>query len=124
MSPETNVEVLAAETVGGPIDRAAFGDTLHCPRCDYNLRGSESGRCAECGLNLDWDAIIAAANRRIEVPTFECRWRDRPVASFFGTLWLSIQPWKLWKRIPLTSDPRPGSLLLFVATTLPMYLIA
>ena len=123
-SAVSNGACAAGALDGAHLDRSKFGDTLICPRCAYNLRGLTSDRCPECGLTLDWQAIIAAAQRRVEVPTFECRWRDRPVASFFSTLWFSIQPWKLWKRISLTSDPRPGSLLLFVAVTLPLFMIA
>jgi len=127
MPPETNVvavDRLPSSALSAPVDRAEFGDALKCPRCDYNLRGLTSDRCPECGLSLDWDAIIRAVQRRLGVPTLECQWQDRPVASFFGTLRLSIQPWALWKRIPLTADPRPGSLLLFVAVTFPMFMIA
>lgn len=29
--------------------RDGYIDRRHCPRCDYDLRGSPSGRCPECG---------------------------------------------------------------------------
>lgn len=104
--------------------REAFGDALMCPRCGYNLRGLTGDRCPECGLTLDWAAIIASAQRRVDLPIFEYQCRTRPIRSFLGTLRLTLQPLVIWRLIPLTATPRPQALLLFVFLTLPFYMTA
>jgi hypothetical protein len=44
----------APESSAGP-------ETLLCPTCGYDLRGTESGRCSECGTPVDVDAARASA---------------------------------------------------------------
>jgi hypothetical protein len=84
---------------------------VRCPRCDYDLRLLPQPRCPECGLQFKWAEVIAAAQKRLECPLFEYRWRDRPIRSFFITISLATLPWRLWRRTPLTAAPRVGPLL-------------
>ncbi|MBI5865441.1 MAG: hypothetical protein HZB38_13225 [Planctomycetes bacterium] len=83
---------------------------VRCPRCDYNLRMLAQPRCPECGLDFEWDHVIAAARAEIDCPLFEYHWRRKPVRSLIYTMWLSLQPWRLWRIVRMESTPRFGPL--------------
>lgn len=85
---------------------------LHCPRCAYNLRTLTGSRCPECGLDLDWPAIITADARKEHIPLFEYQWRKRPIQALLRSLVMSVTPWRSWKIIPLTATPRIGPLII------------
>jgi hypothetical protein len=72
----------------GPTSAASTADTLPnpgsallCPACGYDLRGSTSDQCSECGLIIDREALKQTA-----VP-----WAHRRavgwLGSFFRTVW-------------------------------------
>lgn len=111
----------AGPAASTPPDWSTLQIDLHCPRCGYNLRMLTGSRCPECGLDLDWDRIIASEERRIDSPLFEYRWRDRPIRSYFQTLSLCTRPWRLWQQISLFQSPRVGGLLLFFFATASLY---
>ncbi len=102
-----------APILSNPPDWNAFTLDLFCPRCDYNVRMLTGSRCPECGLDLDWPRIVAAAEQRVDNPLFEYRWRDRPVRSFVYTLRMCLRPWRLWKWLSIADAPRPTGLTVF-----------
>jgi hypothetical protein len=113
-------EVLDASS---PPDWNTFSLDLFCPRCDYNLRTLTGSRCPECGLELDWPRIIAAAEKRVDSPLFEYRWRTQPIRSFFSTIWLCLRPWRLWSRVAITDSPRVAGLAVFLILVVALYVV-
>ncbi|MCO6437469.1 MAG: hypothetical protein J5J06_10310 [Phycisphaerae bacterium] len=87
-----------------PIER------LTCARCGYHLYGLEDPRCPECGTAFTWEEALLDCRRRAK-PLFEYWWRERPIRSAAATLWWSMRPWHLWKRMDLHDPPRVGPLL-------------
>lgn len=94
---------------------------LHCPLCDYNLRGLIDPRCPECGHRFSWDDLIDEDRRKLHW-LFEQR-RDRNVASFARTLAESILPRRFWTALRPTHDFSASRLLLFWALPLVMLLM-
>ncbi len=63
-------------------------------------------RCPECGLHFKWDELIRAKQEfSTRPPVFEYHWRDHPIRSFSLTVSLCLQPWRLWRWLPLTAVP-------------------
>lgn len=112
------------EATSDPPDWNSFTLDLFCPRCDYNVRMLTGSRCPECGLDLEWPRIVAAAEQRGGNPTFEYRWRDRPVRSFFYTIRICVQPRRLWKSLSIADSPRGGPLAIFTLLTCGLYVTA
>jgi hypothetical protein len=48
------------------------------------------------------------------MPIFEYRWRDRPVRSLFGTWWLSLRPWRMWRTVRIHHPPVVPALVAFL----------
>ena len=48
----------------------AEAETLHCPLCEYNLRGLSEPRCPECGYRFEW-AELRDPSRRLHPYLFE-----------------------------------------------------
>ena len=103
----------------------------NCPRCGYDLTGTVAtwikqcpltGRCNECGLELDWSRVFVFS---IHPWLFEYHWKQKPFSKFAGTIIKAFQPRRFWREVKLT-DPvhlRPaafvaGLLLLFAMTIL------
>jgi hypothetical protein len=79
---------------------------LDCPRCGYNLRMLTVARCPECGLQFRWDELIKAKEEfHTRPPIFEYHWRDHPIRSLAFTVSMCLQPWRLWRWLPLTAVP-------------------
>lgn len=57
---------------------------LYCPGCSYSLRGIESARCPECGVELDWAKLGVS-----KIPWVHRREVGR-VRGFLKTVWLVI----------------------------------
>ncbi len=101
----------AATSSTSPPDWSTCDLELECPRCGYNLHGLTGSRCPECGLELNWSAIVKATANFEHVPLFEYQWRTRPIRSLLRSLLMSVLPWWTWKQIPLTSKPRIAALV-------------
>lgn len=99
-------------------DWSTLETELHCPRCEYNLRLLTLPRCPECGLEFDWEELIAATARERECPIFEYQWRRRPIRSLLYTVWLAMTPWRLWRMVKLEFEPRFGSLAVLTLVVL------
>ncbi len=79
---------------------------LSCPRCSYNLKMLTLPRCPECGFQFQWDELIRAKKEFYKrPPIFEYHWRDHPIRSFALTIWMCLQPWRLWRWLPLSAVP-------------------
>lgn len=94
---------------------------LSCPRCSYDLRMLTLPRCPECGLHFQWDELIRAEREfHIRPPIFEYRWRTNPIRSLALTISMCLQPWRLWRWLPLTAVPsvRTMPFLLVLVLTL------
>lgn len=97
--------------VAGIPDWSRVESDVLCPRCAYNLCTLTGSRCPECGLDLDWPAIVTASARQVHVPLFEYQWRQRPIRSLLQSMVMAVTPWRTWKMIPLTAEPRIGPLI-------------
>jgi hypothetical protein len=83
---------------------------LHCPLCDYNLRGLTEPRCPECGHRSTWDEL---RNRlRLHPYLFEHH-PERNVRSFLRTIAGLLLPRRFWRAVLPTMQIRPGRLYLF-----------
>lgn len=59
------------------------------------------GRCAECGLDLEWTTLFT----HVQHPwLLEYHWRRRPLRSALRTLAMSIRPRRFWSSVTLR-DP-------------------
>ena len=90
---------------------AAAPEELHCPLCDYNLRGLSRPRCPECGHRFEW-RDFTDPDRRLHPYLFEhhCgRW----FRSFVRTLLGSARPRLFWATLRPMQPSRPGRLLLY-----------
>ncbi len=96
----------------GTPDWDALPFEIRCSRCGYNLRLLEQPRCPECGLDFTWPDIIQHQLAHNGV-IFEYRWRNRPVRSWFATVWRCLFPTKLWRELSIHDPPRVGPLLVF-----------
>ncbi|MEP0847902.1 MAG: hypothetical protein HRF50_13915 [Phycisphaerae bacterium] len=57
---------------------AAFSEGTYCPDCGYDLRGSSTARCPECGLGLEFiegDIPLLPWARRREIGRLRAYWR-------------------------------------------------
>lgn len=83
---------------------------VHCPLCDYNLRGLTDPRCPECGHGFDWDELRSAPPRLRWF--FEHR-RGLAALALLGTLVRSLRPGRFWSLVRPTHAVRPARLLIY-----------
>jgi hypothetical protein len=95
-----------------PADAAPVsGEPVHCPLCDYDLRGQTEPRCPECGYQFDWADLTDPA-RRIHPYLFEHHPR-RNTRSFVRTMLGGLRPGKFWRGLKPSQPSRPLRLLLY-----------
>ena len=118
---------MAADTIGessvAAPDSPKMDGALPCPRCSYDLRLLPQPRCPECGLEFEWETVIAATTRP-STPLFEYQWRRRPLRAFVRTFASALIPPLLWRQTPLEAKPRLLPLVLLVGTALLVYLLS
>lgn len=81
-----------------------YGLDVPCPRCGYNLRGNQGGRCPECGANVESylkKASLGRQRRRI-IHTQDIR--DRFLAYAGPTLAIGAAT-TFWAGIHFTDAP-------------------
>jgi hypothetical protein len=101
----------------------AAGEELHCPLCDYNLRGTVEPRCPECGYQFEWDALRDPA-RRLHPYLFEHH-PERNLGSFVRTFLEGLRPGRFWKSLHPAQPSRPRRLLFYwLVMAVPMVLAA
>lgn len=106
----------AIEPFPAPPDWAAIHEEIHCPLCEYNLRGLSMPRCPECGYTFIW-AELLEVDRRLHPYLFEHH-PERPYWSFVKTVIGGLRPWKFWKSLHPAQPCRPWRLMRFAAWTL------
>src|SRR5215207_1118651 len=94
------------------------GAGLHCPLCDYDLRGLVEPRCPECGHAFDRQELRDWRDRQ-HPWLFEHHPR-RNAASFARTLFTSlVLPRRFWRGVRPVNTPVPRRLALYVLLVLP-----
>lgn len=96
-----------------PPDWSAIQEEIHCPLCEYNLRGLSAPRCPECGYTFVW-AELLEIDRRLHPYLFEHH-PERPYWSFVKTIIGGLRPWKFWKSLHPAQPCRPRRLMRFAA---------
>jgi hypothetical protein len=84
---------------------------LHCPLCDYNLRGLTEPRCPECGYRFQWAELIDE-KLKLHPYLFEHHPR-RNVWSFWKTAVGGLRPARFWKTLHPAHVSRPRRLLAY-----------
>jgi hypothetical protein len=77
-----------------PIDTS---QDIHCPLCDYNLRGLAEARCPECGGQFNW-ADLRNPAKRLHPYLFEHH-PERNLWSFARTLIGGFTPRRFWAEL-------------------------
>lgn len=108
----------AIETTPAPAaapDWAATGEDLHCPLCDYNLRGLVDPVCPECGYRFEWAELTDPARRKH--PYLFEHHPGRNVWSFWKTAWGGLRPRQFWASLSPAMPSRPRRLVLYWGVT-------
>lgn len=71
---------------------------LHCPLCDYNLRGLAEPRCPECGYGAESWYLLRERIRSTHPYLFEHH-PERSFSSLSRTLWKGLIPWRFWRSV-------------------------
>ena len=97
---------------------------FHCPRCGYDLRAAEKGRCPECGFGYDREAIESLNDE-----WYVFRVQELRIASMFQ--WMCIVMiaafrlfGPLYQRLLGGAYPFPPAFIVFVIVTLAGLVIA
>ncbi len=92
-------------------DAALCDEGFVCIGCDYNLTGSVSERCPECGCIIDWDEV----RRRSRFESDRCgthweRYRGihKPIGFLITTLRAALLPWRFAQDIPTVPRVKPA----------------
>jgi hypothetical protein len=89
---------------------------LHCPLCDYNLRGLTEPRCPECGHAFDWDEL--RFRRDCVHPYLFEHHPERPVGAFLRTLVVGgLRPMKFWRTLRPIHDTRRRRIIAYAVCT-------
>ena len=88
-------------------------DDIHCPLCEYDLRGQVEPRCPECGFKFKWEDL-RDPKLRLHPYLFEHH-PERNVRSFFRTLVGGLRPRKFWSTLYPTQPSRPLRLIIYLA---------
>src|SRR5437763_172018 len=99
------------EDASQPPDWATLPRELHCPLCEYNLRGLTEARCPECGHRFNWRELEQERDR--QHPYLFEHHRRRNVWSFFRTLSASLRPRRFWVELQPLHRPNPRRLVIY-----------
>src|SRR5207237_816114 len=83
-------------------DWEQFSEEIHCPLCDYNLRGLVDPRCPECGFKFEWGEILA--RDKFTHPFLFEHHAERNVRSMLRTLVATNLPRRFWRTLKPTHD--------------------
>src|SRR5437867_12716435 len=78
-------------------DWESLTDPIHCPLCEYNLRGLAEPRCPECGYRFEWAELLDPEHPRHRY-IFEHH-RRRNLWSFYRTLVGGLRARKFWSNL-------------------------
>ena len=113
-----------ADPPPAPLSAAgADAESVHCPLCEYDLRGLVESRCPECGYCFTW-AELRDPSRRTHPYLFEHH-PERNAGSFLDTLLGGLAPTRFWSTLYPTQPSRPLRLLIYwVSCALPLLAVA
>jgi hypothetical protein len=94
-----------------PPDWSTLDKDLHCPLCEYNLRGLTESRCPECGFAFTWAELLDALKNKHPY-LFEYG-RGRNVKTFWTTFWRTCLPRRFWREVNPAQDVKVGRLILY-----------
>jgi hypothetical protein len=108
------IEAQAIES-SSPPDGTTLDRELHCPLCEYNLRGLVEPRCPECGHRFDWRQLLDI--REHQHPYLFEHYPRRNVRSFLRTFRHSLLPRRFWLTLQPIHTPVVRRMLLYWAIT-------
>ena len=91
-------------------DWAKIREEVHCPLCDYNLRGISEARCPECGYRFEWPDLLT---RRFYHPYLFEHARRRRVKAFLKTLVRNFHPGEFWTTVRPHMDTNAAGLFFY-----------
>ncbi len=94
-------------------DWSGIQEEIHCPLCDYDLRGIGEPRCPECGYTFDWPDLLDPT-RRLHPYLFEHH-AERDFWSFWKTAIGGLLPRRFWTQLHPAQPSRPKRLVLYFA---------
>lgn len=92
-----------AQTAASFPDWQTISEPIHCPLCEYDLRGLSAPRCPECGYEFRWEDLLDRKRRRHEY-LFEHH-PQKNLKSFVRTLVGGLAPWRFWKDLQAAQRP-------------------
>lgn len=98
------------------------GAAVHCPLCEYDLRGLIEPRCPECGYRFDW-AELLDPGRQVHLYLFE-QYPKRNIRAFYRTVLGGLRPRRFWKSLQPQHTSRPRRLLMYwvLCTLIPFFI--
>ena len=101
---------------------AAASQAVHCPLCEYDLRGLAEPRCPECGYRFAWDDL-RDPSRRLHRYLFEHH-PERNAWSFLRTIAGGWRPKRFWTSLLPAQPSRPRRLVAYWLATVSLLLPA
>src|SRR6266571_1071740 len=86
-------------------------DEIHCPLCEYNLRGLSEPRCPECGYRFEWAELLNVDGTRH--PFLFEHYPKNNVWSFCRTFLATTFPRKFWRTVTPTQPVKVRRLLIY-----------
>ena len=78
-------------------DWDSIKEEVHCPLCDYNLRGLIEPRCPECGFKFAWPDLLDPTKRRH--PFIFEHHPERNLWSAWKTTTAMLRPRRFWSSL-------------------------
>ena len=101
-------------SAAAPTPEAPADIPIPCPACAYDLRGNASGRCPECGIELDEEAL----STRAAIP-WQSRHKVGRLQAFVRTVSLALRhPAQLARQAGREVDYRSARLFQLICCTL------
>jgi len=92
-------------------DWASQTEEVHCPLCEYNLRGLVEPRCPECGYAFNWQELLDT-KRRQHPYLFEHH-PKRNIWSLWRTFYEGLDANSFWRTLTAAQSIHRGRLLAY-----------
>lgn len=103
-------------------DWTVISEEIHCPLCEYNLRGLVNPRCPECGFCFDWDELLII-EKRVHPYLFEHH-PEGSAWSLVMTILGGMRPWRFWRSLHPAQSCRPKRLAIYaILLLIPAFLV-
>src|SRR5437763_13596735 len=110
-----DIAVEPATATSAP-DWSALTDEVHCPLCEYNLRGLVEPRCTECGYRFAWPELLD--NRGRWHPFLFEHHSDRNLKSLLKTFIAGWMPRRFWSTLTARHQIKPNRLRTYAMLTI------